>query len=80
MGSGFVILSVHYSGFGVCYTGVCIIVGSVVVRYYCNRKKPKAGTEDCKLVVTCKMQKRNAIVKLNQQCSKLALLSYHKFQ
>ena len=36
--------------------------------------------EDCKLVVTCKMQNRNATDKLNQQCSKLALLSYHKFQ
>ena len=33
-------------------------------------------TEDCKLVVTCKMQNRNATDKLNQQCSKLALLSY----
>ena len=37
-------------------------------------------TEDCKLVVTCKMHNRNATDKLNQQCSKLALLSYHKFQ
>ena len=36
-------------------------------------------TEDCKLVVTCKMQNRNAIDKLNQQRSKLALLSYHNF-
>ena len=30
-------------------------------------------TEDCKLVVTCKMQNRNATDKLSQQCSKLAL-------
>ena len=37
-------------------------------------------TEDCKLVVTCKMQNRNASDKLIQQCSKLALLSYHKFR
>ena len=33
------------------------------------------GTEDCKLVVTCKMQNRNATDKLNQQCSKLALFA-----
>ena len=33
------------------------------------------GTEDCKLVVTCKMQNRNATDKLNQQCSKLALFN-----
>ena len=32
-------------------------------------------TEDCKLVVTCKMQNRNATDKLNQQCSKLALFA-----
>ena len=32
------------------------------------------ATEDCKLVVTCKMQNRNATDKLNPQCSKLALL------
>ena len=32
-------------------------------------------TEDCKLVVTCKMQNRNATDKLNQQCSKLALFT-----
>ena len=31
-------------------------------------------TEDCKLVVACKMQNRNATDKLNPQCSKLALL------
>ena len=31
-------------------------------------------TEDCKLVVTCKMQNRNATDKLNQQCSKLLAL------
>ena len=31
------------------------------------------------MVVTCKMQNRNAIDQLNQQYSKLALLSYHKF-
>ena len=31
-------------------------------------------TEDCKLVVTCNMQNRNATDKLNPQCSKLALL------
>ena len=30
---------------------------------------------DCKLVVTCKMQNRNATDKLNQQCSKLALFA-----
>ena len=36
----------------------------------------RLSTEDCKLVVTCKMQNRNATDKLNQQCSKLALLSY----
>ena len=29
-------------------------------------------TEDCKLVVTCKMQNRNATDKLNQQCRKIA--------
>ena len=34
-----------------------------------------ATTEDCKLVVTCKMQNRNATDKLNPQCSKLALFS-----
>ena len=34
-----------------------------------------SGTEDCKLVVTCKMQNRNATDKLNQQCSKLALFA-----
>ena len=28
----------------------------------------KLATEDCKLVVTCKMQNRNATDKLNQQC------------
>ena len=33
------------------------------------------GTEDCKLVVTCKMQNRNATDKLNPQCSKLALFA-----
>ena len=38
-----------------------------------NRGKP--DTEDCKLVVTCKMQNRNATDKLNQQCSKLALVA-----
>ena len=32
-------------------------------------------TEDCKLVVTCKMQNRNATDKLNQQCSKIALFA-----
>ena len=32
-------------------------------------------TEDCKLVVTCKMQNRNATDKLNPQCSKLALFA-----
>ena len=32
-------------------------------------------TEDCKLVVTCKMQNRNTTDKLNQQCSKLALFA-----
>ena len=32
-------------------------------------------TEDCKFVVTCKMQNRNATDKLNQQCSKLALFA-----
>ena len=32
-------------------------------------------TEDCKLVVTCKMQNRNATDKLNLQCSKLALFA-----
>ena len=31
--------------------------------------------EDCKLVVTCKMQNRNATDKLNQQCSKIALFA-----
>ena len=33
------------------------------------------ATEDCKLVVTCKMQNRNATDKLNPQCSKLALFA-----
>ena len=33
------------------------------------------GTEDCKLVVTCKMQNRNATDKLYPQCSKLALFA-----
>ena len=44
---------------------------------YCRQRKSKVGssnpikpssavTEDCKLVVTCKMQNRNAIDKLNQ--------------
>ena len=32
-------------------------------------------TEDWKLVVTCKMQNRNATDKLNQQCSKIALFA-----
>ena len=32
-------------------------------------------TEDCKLVVTCKMQNRNTTDKLNPQCSKLALFA-----
>ena len=32
-------------------------------------------TEDCKLVVTCKMQNRNATDKLNPQCSTLALFA-----
>ena len=32
-------------------------------------------TEDCKLVVTCKMQNRNATDKLNPQCNKLALFA-----
>ena len=35
----------------------------------------EACTEDCKLVVTCKMQNRNATDKLNLQCSKLALFA-----
>ena len=35
----------------------------------------KQPTEDCKLVVTCKMQNRNATDKLNPQCSKLALFA-----
>ena len=33
------------------------------------------STEDCKLVVTCQMQNRNATDKLNPQCSKLALFA-----
>ena len=33
------------------------------------------NTEDCKLVVTCKMQNRNATDKLNPQCRKLALFA-----
>ena len=32
-------------------------------------------TEDCKLVVSWKMQNRNATDKLNPQCSKLALFA-----
>ena len=32
-------------------------------------------TEDCKLVVTCKMQNRNVADEPNQQCSKLALFA-----
>ena len=36
---------------------------------------PHNGTEDCKLVVTCKMQNRNATDKLNQQCTKIALFA-----
>ena len=32
------------------------------------------ATEDCKLVVTCKMQNRNATDKLNPQCSTLDCL------
>ena len=35
----------------------------------------KHCTEDCKLVVTWKMQNRNATDKLNQQCSELALFA-----
>ena len=35
----------------------------------------RKDTEDCKLVVTCKMQNRNATDKLNPQCSKLALFA-----
>ena len=34
-----------------------------------NSSTHRALTEDCKLVVTCKMQNRNATDKLNQQCS-----------
>ena len=32
-------------------------------------------TEDCKLVVICQMQNRNATDKLNPQCRKLALFA-----
>ena len=60
---------------------LCIVLGFV----WCtlsHRLFPKAmdnqpekySTEDCKLVVTCKMQNRNATDQLNPHCSKLALL------
>ena len=53
------------------FTLVNVLVWSPV-----HMKQPviAVGTEDCKLVVTCKMQNRNATDKLNPQCSKLALL------
>ena len=48
--------------------------GQIVVREQWDHPY-KEGTEDCKLVVTCKMQNRNATDKLSQQCNKLALFA-----
>ena len=42
-------------------------------QYRASYSLDSVPTEDCKLVVTCKMRNRNATDKLIQQCSKLAL-------
>ena len=45
------------------------------VKFYVCNSASFPETSDCKLVVTCKMQNRNATDKLNPQCSKLALFA-----
>ena len=55
-----------------CEWGSRSATGIIWVGFFQEDLHSIACTENCKLVVTCKMQNRNATDKLNQQCSKLA--------